>query len=195
MFVDGLLLAVPLIVLVYIVTRAIKAIARVSDPIAHWLPDIRWLGVTMIDFVALVIFALLLTLLGAFAGSKPGQRLSAWLERVVLKKIPGFLLFKSVAGAWSNAGEDRLVPALVRFDDNTVLGFVVDADADSELITVFVPSAPTTAAGTVFLVERARVEALDVPMARAMGTVSRLGVGLQELLRSKTVTPSVSNSA
>src|SRR5262245_45566923 len=61
-FIDGLLLAVPLIVLGVILARSVRAIAKISAPISTWLPDIRWLGVTLIDLVAVVILVLVLTL-------------------------------------------------------------------------------------------------------------------------------------
>jgi len=195
--VDGLLLAVPLIVLGVILARTVRAIAKVSAPISAWLPDIRWLGVTMIDLVAVVILVLLLMMLGAFANSAPGRRISDWLERVVLRKIPGFLLFKSMAGTLQTGdGGDQLVPVLVNFDDNTVLGFMVERAADEqEQVTVFVPSAPTPAAGTVFLVARERIRVLDVPLPRAMGTVTRLGVGLKDLLKADAGRQSGAKSA
>lgn len=50
-------------------------------------------------------------------------------------------------------------------------------------VTVFVPSAPTPAAGAVFLVARERVRVLNVPLPHAMGTVTRLGLGLKDLLK------------
>jgi uncharacterized membrane protein len=184
MLIDGLLLAVPLIVLGYILFRTVEVIARLSSPIAKRLPDFKWWGVAMADIVAVIILVLLLLGLGAFAISPIGRKANAWLERVVLSKIPGFLIFKSMAAGFSNDGRDAgLVPALVTFDDNTVLGFVVESGVtDEELLTVFVPSAPTPAAGTVFLMPRERVRILDVSVARAMGTVTRLGLGLKELL-------------
>lgn len=182
--VDGLLLAVPLIVLGVIVANTVAAIRKVFAPVAKWLPDASVFGVALVDLIAVAVFALLLIALGAFANSGVGRRLTERLEGLILNKIPGYLFFKSMAIGFSQGERDAAMqPALVKFDDNTVLGFVVNQDRhDSELLTVFVPSAPTPAAGTVFLLPPSRIQILDVPTRQAMNTVARLGVGLSDLL-------------
>jgi uncharacterized membrane protein len=187
MFIDGLLLAVPLIVLGYILFRTVQVIAQLSSPIARRLPDFNWWGIAMADILAVILLVLLLLGLGAFALSPLGRRFNTWLERMVLSKIPGYLILKSMAAGFSKDGkEGGLLPALVSFDDNTVLGFVVETGVtDDGLLTVFVPSAPTPAAGTVFLMPRERVRVLDVPVAHAMVTVTRLGLGLKDLLAKR----------
>ncbi len=79
----------------------------------------------------------------------------------MLGKFPGYLMTKSVAadfgGAQSGAG---LQPALVSFDHNTVLGYIVEDTASAGLLTVFVPSAPSAGSGSVAMVPRERVQPL-----------------------------------
>src|SRR5262245_12649358 len=96
-FIDGLLLALPLVVIVLILAQAIGVIRKLSAPIAKHLPNLGVFGVTLVDLLAVVVLVLLLILLGAFARSPLGKVLSEKLERIVLKKIPGFLFFKSMA--------------------------------------------------------------------------------------------------
>ena len=108
------------------------------------------------------------------------------MERVVLHKVPGFLFFKAMAVSVTGAErkDQNLVPVLVDFDDNTVLAFLIEeAATPGGLATVFVPSAPTPAAGTVVLVETRRIRKLDVPIAAAMRTVTSLGIGTQVLIQ------------
>jgi len=71
----------------------------------------------------------------------------------------------------------------VSFDDNTVLGFIVEADPAADVLTVFVPRAPSAASGSVVLVPSARVRALDVPTGSAMRSMKQRGLGLQQLTR------------
>jgi len=187
-FIDGLLLALPLVVVVLILAQVIGVIRKVSAPIAKQLPNLGVFGVTLVDLVAIVVLVLLLIALGAFARSSLGKRVSEKLERVVLKKIPGFLFFKSMAvGFGKDRDDEGMTPVLVSFDDNTVLGFIVEQNNDDDLVTVFVPSAPTPVAGTVYLLPRSRLQVLDIPTRQAVTTVVRLGVGLKELLPSGRV--------
>lgn len=69
------------------------------------------------------------------------------------------------------------------------LGFVVEDDGHSEQVVVFMPSAPTPAAGSVAVVPRARVRRLDVPPGVAIATVTRLGMGLQTFCKVKRAVP------
>jgi uncharacterized membrane protein len=184
-FVDGLLLALPIIVAVYVLARTIALIVKVLSPLTRLVPEGHWLGVVVVDVVATATLVLAIVALGAFARSAMGHWVSQTLERVVLNKIPGFPLFKSLATGFASESHDQgLIAALITFDDNMALGFVVEWPTDeSGLVTVFIPSAPTPAAGNVVLVPRTRVTLLDVSTSAAIGTVVRLGLGLEELIR------------
>lgn len=184
LFVDGLLLALPLIVIVYLLGKTIGLLVKLLAPLARLVPQGGWFAIAVVDIASVTILFLALVTLGAFARSAAGRWLAEAMERVVLRKIPGFLLFKSIAsGFTSEERETGLKPALVRFDDNTALGFVVETGAAADaMVTVFMPSAPTPAAGNVVLVPSSRITLLDVPMSHAIGTVTRLGLGLQQLI-------------
>jgi len=53
------------------------------------------------------------------------------------------------------------------------------------LLTVFVPSAPTPVAGTIYYLPEDRVRRLDVPVQTAAKLIMRLGVGFAEALRGQ----------
>lgn len=181
--VDGLLLAVPLIALGYLLAHAVKSIGHLLAPLAKLAPGDRWLGVATIDLLAIGALLVILILVGAFARSAWGQRFATAIEKVVLRKIPGFLLFKAMATGFSSTDSDQgFDPALIWFDDHAELGFVIEDDGSAEQIVVFLPSAPTPAAGNVVVVPRERVQRLAITASEAIGTVTRLGLGLQGVL-------------
>jgi uncharacterized membrane protein len=74
--------------------------------------------------------------------------------------------------------------ALARIEDAWVLSFVVERHP-SGLFTVFVPSAPTPAAGSIYYLTAERLKLLDVPVSTAVGCIMRLGIGSHELLDSR----------
>ena len=186
LLVDGLLLALPLAVVFVLAQKVVAAITKVLAPVAGRLPQVSWLGLGLLDVLAVVVLLLGLLAIGAFARSAPGKRLSDWIERIVLRKIPGFLLYKSIVAGFSTEERDTgVTPALVALDDNVLLGFIVEQAVQPDgWVTVFVPAAPTPAAGNVLLVDRSRVTPLDVPVSAALRTVTRPGLGLQELARA-----------
>jgi uncharacterized membrane protein len=69
----------------------------------------------------------------------------------------------------------------VSFDDNTVLGFIVEESAAGDRLTAFIPGAPSGGSGSVVLVPRERVQLLDAPTSRAMKSMKQRGLGLQQL--------------
>jgi uncharacterized membrane protein len=78
--------------------------------------------------------------------------------------------------------------ALARIEDAWVLSFVIERHA-SGLFTVFVPSAPTPAAGSIYYLTEDRLRPLDVPVSAAVACIMRLGVGSRELLEKQRQLP------
>ena len=190
LLVDGILLALPLGVAAFLLHRVVGALIGVMAPVAHLLPEGRWFGIAALELAAVAVAIVGLLLLGAFARSAPGRRLIATLESVVLGKFPGYMMMKSVAADFGGAQSDKgLQPALVSFDDNTVLGYIVEEAGPAGPLTVFVPSAPSAGSGSVVMVPRERVQRLDVPSNAVRHTMKQRGVGLQELTRAGDAAP------
>lgn len=185
LLVDGMLLALPLGAAAYVLYKAIGLLTKLLAPIADLLPEGHWFAIAAVELAAVVVLLLGLLVLGLFARSSPGRRLAATIENVVLSKIPGYVIFKSiVAGFDGDDGDSELRPVLVAFDDNAVLGFITEEAADGGMFTVFVPGAPSTGSGNVVLVPRARVQPLDVPTRRVMRAMKQRGIGVQDLTQA-----------
>ena len=182
LLIDGVLLALPLGAAAYLLRKVIGALVPLLTPAAHLLPPGHWFGVAAIDLVALLLLATGLIGLGVFSRSKPGRRVAETLEKWVLSKIPGYLIIKSIAADFSSTDQDEgLRPALVSFDDNQVLGFVVEQDPATDRVAVFLPSAPSVGGGNVVVVPGARVQLLDAPLGAARRAMKQRGLGLLKL--------------
>ncbi len=182
LLIDGVLLALPLGAAAFLLHKMIGVLVPLLTPAAHLLPRGHWFGVAAIDLAALLLLALGLIGLGAFSRSAPGRRVAETLEQLVLSKIPGYLIVKSIAADFSSTERDEgLQPALVRFDDNQVLGFVVEQDLPTDRVAVFLPGAPSAGAGTVVVVPASRVEALDASLSVARRAMKQRGLGLLEM--------------
>jgi uncharacterized membrane protein len=179
LLIDGVLLALPLGAVAFLVHKMVGLLVPILTPAAHFLPPGHWLGVAAIDLAALLLLALGLVGLGVFSRSAPGRRVAETLERLVLSKIPGYLIVKSIAADFSSTERDEgLEPALVSFDDNQVLGFIVERDPGADRVAVFLPGAPSAGAGSVVVVPSARVELLEVSLGAARRTMKQRGLGL-----------------
>jgi uncharacterized membrane protein len=102
----------------------------------------------------------------------------------LFEKIPGYALFRSLT--MQVAGENRhkvWQPALAEVEEALAPAFIIEELADGRY-TVFIPSIPTPFAGTVYVLERARLHPLDVPFTEALKVVSRWGSGAKELVEA-----------
>jgi len=182
LLIDGVLLALPLGAAAYLLRKTVGVLVPLLTPAAHLFPPGHWLGVAAIDLAALAVLALGLVGLGVFSRSKPGRRVAETLEQLVLSKIPGYLIIKSIAADFGSTEQDEgLRPALVSFDDNQVLGFVVEQDLAIDRVAVFLPGAPSAGGGNVVVVPGARVQLLDAPLSAARRAMKQRGLGLLKL--------------
>lgn len=184
LLVDGVLLALPVGAAAYLLYRVINLLVALMAPVAHLLPAGRWFGVAAVEVAAVAMLILVLLALGALARSTSGQRIAAALEAVVLGKLPGYMMVRSMAVDFAGGqGDSDMRPVLVSFDDNAALGFVVEESDTTGMLTVFLPGAPNAGSGSVVLVPRERAQTLDVPTASARRAIKQRGLGLQELAR------------
>ena len=72
-------------------------------------------------------------------------------------------------------------PAIAEIEEALVPAFIIEEHDDGRF-TVFIPSVPTTFAGSIYILTPERVHSLDVPFTQAIKAVSRWGSGSKELL-------------
>lgn len=178
----GAFFLVPILLLVVLAREAVRALTAATKPVAHLVSADTVFGVAAAEIAAVVLLALLCFAAGLFAGTRAGATLGARLERLVLRRIPGFTLIKSMGqGLAGDQDTSEVKAALAWIEESWVLAFVMERHGNG-LNTVFVPSAPTPAAGSIYYLPDDRLKALDVPVQSAMACITRLGIGSRELL-------------
>jgi uncharacterized membrane protein len=183
---EGLLLALPLGAAAYLFFKVIGLLSKLLIPATHLLPNGRWFGIAAVEIAALLVLLVALVALGAFSRSKLGRRIAKVIEDTVLSKVPFYLIIKNIVADVTNTeSATDLQPALVSFDDNAVLGFIVEESDDKSMYTVFIPSSPSAATGSVTLMPKSRVQLLDAPTMTAMRAMKQRGFGLQALTKAK----------
>jgi uncharacterized membrane protein len=180
-FVCGVLFLVPIALLVVLAMQAVKPVSQLLQPVATMIPAETIAGVVLVELVAVLIVVLFL-LVGIFAGMRLGRALGDRLEQLVLRRIPGFTLIKSIThGMVGMQSGGDVCAALAWIEESWVLAFAMERH-DNGLYTVFVPSAPAPAARAIYYLPEDRIRILDVPVSSAAGCVTRLGLGSRDLL-------------
>lgn len=176
----GLLFLLPVVVVLWLATQAFGLAQRVLAPAAHLVPAGNIAGIAAANVAAVALLVALCFIAGLAARTAMGQNFNRRLEHAILGRIPGFTLAKSAAqGLMGLQGGGDVQSAFAMVEDAWVPAFVMEQHANGDL-TVFVPSVPTPAAGTVYILEPARVRLLpDVSVTAMVSVVMRLGVGLR----------------
>jgi uncharacterized membrane protein len=174
----GLLVVVPLAILGAIVTHVVVVIGGVVSPALELLPVKSVGAVSLSLLVACLVLLLACFLAGLLAELALAQRVLRSVESLILAKIPGYTLMKSVGeNLLGVEGQEDRQTVLVRFERTSQIGFLMSTLPDGRLV-VFVPNVPHAMSGTLHIVEPECAEPLPLKIGDTLHTLGRLGADL-----------------
>src|SRR5690242_671095 len=93
----GVLFLLPITLIVVLTRETYEAFLSFTRPLAAWLPVGPVFGVLLEEVLAIVLITLAFLLAGLFVGTGSGRALSDRLERLVLYRVPGYLMVRGAA--------------------------------------------------------------------------------------------------
>jgi len=181
--IGGLLIVLPVYLSILLLAKTLSAAIALLSPVTAAIPA----GVQFRQVIAIVIVLAVCFVAGIAVRTGPGLRAKNALERSVLERIPGSSLVRTLAGRVSGDDRERAFqPALVEVEEALAPAVIIE-ELDDGRYTVLVPSVPTPAAGSLFIMARERVHPLDVPLTQAARIISKWGTGAGELARGVSV--------
>ena len=181
--IGGLLVVLPIYLSILLLAKTVAGIFALLSPVTEAIPA----GAQLRQILAIAIVFAVCLVAGLVVRTGPGLWAKNALERSVLEKIPGYALVRGLAERLGgDAAEGSFQPALVELEDALSPGFIIEELEDGRY-TVLVPSVPTPAAGSLFILPRERVHPLDVPFTQAVKVISKWGAGAGELARGISV--------
>jgi uncharacterized membrane protein len=176
----GVFLLVPILAAIYLLGGMVRGVQKLLDPLVDLIHgDIPPFAK---DLLAIAIVALCCFFLGLAAETGMGRHLAKASEKRLLSKLPGYAFFKRLAQNLSGVEQTLGIPVLVRLDDSAMIGFLIDEGLEC---SVFIPSSPTVATGSVIVVTQDRVHRLDTNAAEVLRSLSKWGFDSQKLLTAK----------
>jgi uncharacterized membrane protein len=178
----GVLFLTPILVLVFIMSKAFDFARRALKPVTAVIPDRFVSGAPTEAILAIVLIALSCFLAGLFARTRLAQRIVSELESSVLSKVPAYEYLKQAGASVMGLGEMADHPVvLTRLGGAWRIGVQTDV-VGGGLVAVFVPNSPNPMSGSVFLVAADNVRPARVPLAAAIGCLRRCGAGSEAFL-------------
>jgi uncharacterized membrane protein len=178
----GAIALLPLLIIAYAFYKVHGVTKKAATAVAPVLGESALYGTGVILLMTALSLLLLCFVLGALVTSKFGASVFDKVQSAFGHMIPGYEvvtnLMRGVAG-----GKKAYPPALVSLfaPGSSVLGFVME-DSGGPCLTVFVPSTPVATVGTLHIVERDRVQMIDVSSKDAAECVTQWGLGVTAML-------------
>ena len=163
---------------VLLLVKSVGMLSLFFTPIIHELPE---------EARHPVLLSALILVLGCFAiglvlRTSMGRLSRRSIETHLLDRIPGYGVIRGMTQQLAHADQARVfAPCLAEIEEALVPGFIVERHASGH-VTVFIPSAPTPVAGSIYILTAERVHPIDVSVIKVMSCVSKWGSGSGELL-------------
>jgi uncharacterized membrane protein len=174
----GVIVVIPIYLAVLLVLKGMKSVGQLVAPFTGLLPE--WLPAEQL--LSLLLVLAICFLIGLAVRTRLGRAGREKMEKGLFEKIPGYALLRSLTMQVSGDNRENVwKPALCEIEDALAPSFIIEK-LDDGRYTVFVPSIPTPFAGTVYVLDPARVHPLDVPFTDALKVVSKWGLGAKDLV-------------
>jgi len=173
----GILVIMPLYLTLLLLLKALASMQVLIKPITRLLP----VSLQHPQIVAAVTLISLCFICGIAVRTRLGLSSLNLLERNLLEKIPGYTLIRGLAGTLVGKGDEQtFLVVLAEIEGALVPAFLIEDCGDGQC-AIFVPSIPTPAAGSIYIIARSRVHLVDVTFAKAITVISKWGAGSKEL--------------
>jgi len=179
----GILVLLPLVMLYLLLDEIIEILIALATPIADLFPPGLFDNLELPGVIALVLLVGTSFLFGLALRSETLCRFGHWLERALLGKLPLYNAVKSLSRGLIGAKEDGVFKPAIMHSDNgeREIVYLIEED-DKGQVTVLVPWAPASFAGSLKIMSRDRIELLDSNLGDTSRVLSHWGVGTFELL-------------
>lgn len=181
----GLFILLPILILFLLLAEIFQLLVVLATPLADLIFPPKLLenikGEVLLAIVILFVFSLLI---GLLANSIIGRKWGNGIERNTLGRIPMYRAVKRLTSGFSDAGGDEAFqPGLLNSAEGEQdLVYVIEDHGNGKL-TILLPWAPAAFAGSLKIVDAAKVELVDTNIGEYSKVLSHWGVGLPNVLK------------
>lgn len=180
----AVVVVVPVGIIGFALWQIVSLVRTLLLPIFESLPfDSDFTRVSVIA-IALLSVVLICYLTGLAVRTRWGAAMRGWMERVLLERIPGYSIIRTLMHQYLGHEEERTFrPVLVDLygSDSRAIGFEIEELGDGTMV-VFFPSVPAATLGQVQIVPQKRVTPLNATMHETLEALTMFGVGSSKLV-------------
>lgn len=177
--VNGLILFLfPLILIIFVVEKAIEILNNIIAPIRHLFPVQKIFGIGLMSLTIFTIIILICYLIGEIATHKKVEPILNTLDEVLSTMIPTYHIIKTRTNDNSMNNETDWKSILVAENNDWVVGFEIEKHSQNYSIVYF-PSLPDTKIGKIKIIEKSKIKYLNVPVKNILNSFKKYGKGLE----------------
>ncbi|MEH6588952.1 MAG: hypothetical protein V7746_01780 [Halioglobus sp.] len=180
---NGLLIIFPVLFLIIIIKEFIALIIGLATPIADLFPRDLIEGIPETEILAALLILAASFIVGIIAKLPPGRAIGRKIERYLLNPLPVYAPLKSLLNALLGAGDSEgFKPAFIIGSSGELEPAYIIEDTGRPRLTVLIPWTPTSFAGSIKLVPRDQVHAVDLTFDAFSLCIGHYGMGLSDLI-------------
>jgi len=182
----GFFVLMPLIMFYLLVDEMIGLLVALATPIADLFPPGLFENIELPGVIALILLLAASFLFGLALHSEALRQFGHWIERSILGKLPVYNAVKRLSRGLIGAKEDGVFKPAILHSENGVreIVYLIEEDGKGQ-VTVLVPWAPASFAGSLKILSCDRIELLASNLGDTSRVLSHWGVGTFDLLDKK----------
>jgi uncharacterized membrane protein len=176
--VNGLILFLfPLIVIIFVIEKAIELIHKIIDPIKHLFPEQKVFGIGIISLLIFCLIIFICYLIGSVANHKKIIPIITTLDELLSTMIPTYHIIKTRAND-SSKKEENWKSILVAENNDWVIAFEIEQKSENYSLVYF-PNFPDSKNGKLKIVERKKIKYLDISSVELQNSIKKYGKGIE----------------
>ncbi len=190
--IGGLFVVLPLALFYKLLEQIMQLLVAIATPIADLLPAGMFDEVKAPVLIAVILIVGASFVFGLLLRSVLLKRFGRWIERTTIGRLPLYTAVKSLSRGLIGAKEDGAFRSALLDSANgeQEIVYLVE-DHGNGLVTVLVPWAPASFAGSVKIMSKDRIELLDASLGDTSRVLGHWGVGARDLLAKNEATKKV----
>ena len=182
--IGGFLVLLPVVVVLLLMSLAVAAVVSAIKPLIEVLPIQGVGGLAIITLVAILLLLVFCFLTGLFVQMQIGRLGKEWLEKLLLERLPGYIMFKNMTRRLAGEEGIEFAPGLVDLYGSgaRALGFIIE-EHEGGNFTVFVPISPMATVGQVFVLPRENIQKLEAKFVDVVNSLTQWGMESKKLFQ------------
>ena len=174
----GLLFIIPITVLLILIGKVLEMLQPLSERIEPIFGTYKFLGVTSITIIGIVLMILICYLAGILLQKGVINFWGPKMELALFRLFPTLQMMKFMMLSEEDLNDLTWTPILHQEEDEYRIAFITD-DSQPDFYAIFLPDAPRMDAGEIRYIPKTSIKLREISRKEAISAIYNYGHGLK----------------